>query len=78
MYKRQELNWLKEQGFKRAVLARELSLEEMRAIREKTKIELEVFASGALCLGCSGKCYLSSFIGGRSGNRGMCCLLYTS
>lgn len=67
-----ELNWMKEQGFKRAVLARELSLEEMRAIREKTKIELEVFASGALCLGCSGKCYLSSFIGGRSGNRGIC------
>lgn len=67
-----ELNWFEEQGFKRVVLARELSLEEMRAIRAKSKIEIEVFASGALCLGCSGKCYLSSFIGGRSGNRGMC------
>ncbi len=67
-----ELNWFEKQGFARAVLARELSLEQMKAIREKTKIELEVFASGALCLGCSGKCYLSSFIGGRSGNRGMC------
>lgn len=68
----QELNWYEQQGFKRVVLARELSLEQMRTIREKTKIEIEVFASGALCLGCSGKCYLSSFIGGRSGNRGMC------
>lgn len=67
-----ELNWLAAQGFGRAVLARELSLDEIRSIRSQTLIELEVFASGALCLGCSGKCYLSSFIGGRSGNRGMC------
>lgn len=67
-----ELNWLAAQGFHRAVLARELSLDEIRSIRSQTSIELEVFASGALCLGCSGKCYLSSFIGGRSGNRGMC------
>lgn len=67
-----ELNWLAAQGFHRAVLARELSLDEIRAVRSQTSIELEVFASGALCLGCSGKCYLSSFIGGRSGNRGMC------
>ena len=67
-----ELNWLAAQGFGRAVLARELSLDEIRSIRSQTSIELEVFASGALCLGCSGKCYLSSFIGGRSGNRGMC------
>ncbi len=67
-----ELNWLAEQGFRRAVLARELSLDEIRAIRSQTSIELEVFASGALCLACSGKCYLSSFVGGRSGNRGMC------
>ena len=67
-----ELNWYEENGFARAVLARELSLDELRSIREKTKLEMEVFVSGALCLGCSGKCYLSSFIGGRSGNRGMC------
>ncbi len=67
-----ELKWYEKQGFKRAVLARELSLDEIRSIREQTTIELEVFASGSLCLGCSGKCYLSSFIGGRSGNRGMC------
>lgn len=67
-----ELQWIEKQGFKRAVLARELSLNEIENIRQKTSIELEVFASGALCLCCSGKCYLSSFIGGRSGNRGMC------
>lgn len=67
-----ELNWLAAQGFGRAVLARELSLDEIRSVRSQTSLELEVFASGALCLGCSGKCYLSSFIGGRSGNRGMC------
>ena len=67
-----ELEWFEKQGFKRVVLARELSLEEIRSIRGQSPIELEVFISGALCLGCSGKCYLSSFIGGRSGNRGMC------
>ncbi|MGI6402055.1 MAG: peptidase U32 family protein [Thermoguttaceae bacterium] len=67
-----EVDWYEEQGFSRVVLARELTLNEIRAIREKTRLELEVFVSGALCLGLSGKCYLSSFIGGRSGNRGMC------
>ncbi len=68
----EELNWLADNGFKRAVLARELTLNELETIRKKTQLELEVFASGALCLACSGKCYLSSFIGGRSGNRGRC------
>lgn len=67
-----EVDWYERHGFSRVVLARELSLDEIRSIRQKSKIELEVFVSGALCLGCSGKCYLSSFIGGRSGNRGMC------
>ena len=67
-----ELNWHARNGFKRAVLARELSLDEIAAICRATAIEVEVFVSGALCLGASGKCYLSSFIGGRSGNRGMC------
>lgn len=67
-----EIAWFERHGFTRAVLARELSLEEIRSIRKKTSLELEVFVSGALCLGCSGKCYLSSFIGGRSGNRGAC------
>ena len=68
----EELNLLKKQGFNRAVLARELTLDEIADLRSKTDLELEVFASGALCLSCSGKCCLSSFIGGRSGNRGMC------
>ena len=59
-------------GFSRVVLARELSFEEIKSIREKTKIELEVFVSGSLCISYSGNCYISSFIGGRSGNRGLC------
>ncbi|MFK4785882.1 U32 family peptidase [Fusobacterium sp. MFO224] len=67
-----EANYLKKIGFKRVVLAREMSLKEIKSIKEKTDIELEVFVSGALCVSCSGNCYMSSFIGGRSGNRGMC------
>ena len=68
----EEINYLKSMGFKRVVLPRELSFEEIKSIREKTDIELEVFVSGALCISYSGNCYMSSFIGGRSGNRGMC------
>lgn len=67
-----EANYLKEIGFKRVVLPREMSFEEIKKIKEKTDIELEVFVSGALCVSYSGNCYMSSFIGGRSGNRGMC------
>ncbi|MBS9776272.1 MAG: U32 family peptidase [Fusobacterium sp.] len=67
-----EINFLKTLGFKRIVLARELSFEEIKEIRENTDMELEVFVSGALCISISGNCYMSSFIGGRSGNRGMC------
>lgn len=67
-----EANFLKSLGFTRVVLARELSFEEIRDIRKKTDIELEVFVSGSLCISYSGNCYISSFIGGRSGNRGMC------
>lgn len=59
-------------GFSRAVLPREMSLEEIRRVREKTSIELEAFVHGALCMCVSGQCYLSSAIGGRSGNRGLC------
>jgi putative protease len=67
--------WAAGQGFSRVVLARELSLAEIRTIAEKTRhtgIGLEVFAHGALCYSFSGQCLLSSVIGGRSGNRGMC------
>ena len=67
-----EINYLKELGFKRIVLPRELSFEEIKEIRENTDMELEIFVSGSLCISFSGNCYMSSFIGGRSGNRGMC------
>lgn len=59
-------------GFKRVVLARELSTDEIRFIRENTKAELEAFIHGALCVCYSGQCLMSSLIGGRSGNRGRC------
>ena len=67
-----EANFLKDLGLSRVVLARELSFEEIKEIRENTDIELEVFVSGSMCISYSGNCYVSSFIGGRSGNRGMC------
>ncbi|MBQ6878341.1 MAG: U32 family peptidase [Oscillospiraceae bacterium] len=59
-------------GFKRAVLSRELSLDEIKYIADRTDIELEAFVHGALCMCMSGCCYLSSVLGGRSGNRGLC------
>ena len=59
-------------GFSRVVLARELSLPAIAAIRAGTGIELEVFGHGALCVSYSGQCLMSSLIGGRSGNRGTC------
>ncbi len=59
-------------GFSRAVLSRELSLEEIKYIADRTDIELEAFVHGALCMCMSGCCYLSSVLGGRSGNRGLC------
>ena len=63
---------LQEMGFKRVVLARELSLAEIGSIYDATGAELEVFVHGAHCMSVSGLCYLSSMIGGRSGNRGLC------
>ena len=59
-------------GYKRVVLARELSFEQIKKVSEKTSCELEVFVHGALCVCCSGQCLLSSVIGARSGNRGDC------
>lgn len=59
-------------GFKRVVTARELSLEEIARIHREVPIEIESFVHGALCYCYSGQCLLSSFIGGRSGNRGRC------
>lgn len=66
------VNQLEKAGFSRVVLSRELSLEEIQYIRQNTKLELEVFIHGALCISYSGQCLLSSMIGGRSGNRGLC------
>jgi putative protease len=65
-------NALSKYGVSRVVLARELSLAEIRDIREKTNLELEVFVHGALCVSASGLCLFSSFLGGKSANRGMC------
>lgn len=59
-------------GFARAVLAREVSAQEMEIVCKATPLEIEVFAHGALCICYSGQCLMSSFIGGRSGNRGTC------
>ena len=59
-------------GLSRVVLSRELSRDEIHYICVNSPIEIEVFAHGALCMGYSGQCYLSSAIGGRSGNRGRC------
>ena len=61
-----------ELGMTRAVLSRELSRDQIEYICQRSPIEIEVFAHGALCMCYSGQCFLSSIIGGRSGNRGLC------
>ncbi len=66
------VEWMHRAGFDRVVLARELSREEIAAIAKKSPVELEVFVHGALCASVSGQCYMSAFLGGRSGNRGRC------
>ena len=68
----ERLAFLEQIGIRRAILARELSLDQIRAIRSQTSIELESFVHGALCVSYSGQCYMSYAIGGRSGNRGEC------
>lgn len=64
--------FLKNIGFSRVVLARELSKEEIKEITSNVDIEVEVFIHGALCMSVSGQCYFSAFLGQRSGNRGLC------
>ena len=64
--------YLEKLGFKRIVLSRELSLNEIQKIKSNISAEIEVFAHGALCISYSGQCLYSSLIGGRSGNRGKC------
>ena len=69
----EKVRFLEAVGFKRVILARELSLEEIADIRRQTgKIELEAFVHGALCVSYSGQCYMSQAVAGRSGNRGVC------
>jgi len=68
----EKVAFLASAGISRAILPRELSLDEIRAIRDAAAIELEAFVYGALCVGESGRCYLSGAICGRSGNRGEC------
>ncbi len=63
---------LEKLGISRVVLARELTLEEIKHIAKHTTLEVEVFIHGALCMSASGMCYLSSLLGQRSGNRGLC------
>jgi len=71
-YLPEQIKFLEAVHFKRAVLARELSLDQIREIRNQTSIELEAFVHGSLCVSFSGRCYLSHAIGGRSANRGAC------
>ncbi|MCM1055494.1 MAG: U32 family peptidase [Bacteroides sp.] len=65
-------NFAAQKGFKRVVLPRELSFEEIRGIVSEAETETEVFVHGALCVCLSGQCLLSAVMGGRSGNRGLC------
>ena len=71
IYSEKAVKYLKQLGVERIVLARETDLETVKKIKEEG-LEVEVFVHGALCFSSSGNCYLSSRIGGRSGNRGRC------
>ncbi len=71
----EKVQFLEALGFKCVTLARELSLDEIAQIRQKTKIGLEVFVHGALCVSYSGRCYMSQAAKRRSGNRGVCAQL---
>jgi len=71
-YSLERIKFLEGIGFRRVILARELSLEQIKEIRKNTNLELESFVHGALCVSFSGRCYLSSYLSGRSANRGEC------
>jgi 23S rRNA 5-hydroxycytidine C2501 synthase len=68
----QKVKFLQDAGMSRVVLARELTLEQIRSIASETHVELEVFVHGALCVSYSGQCYISEAMAGRSANRGAC------
>ena len=78
----ESVRFLKKMGVRRVVPARELSLEEIKTIKREEPVEIECFIHGAMCYSYSGRCLMSSFLGGRSGNRGRCAgtcrLPYTS
>ncbi|MDR1763076.1 MAG: U32 family peptidase [Dysgonamonadaceae bacterium] len=67
-----KIRFLEQSGFSRVILARELSLDEIKEISAKTSIELEAFVHGAICVSYSGQCYISQAVTGRSANRGEC------
>lgn len=71
-YELERIKFLDKIGFQRIVLARELSLEEIKKIRQEVSAELEYFVHGALCVSLSGQCYMSHYLLGRSANRGEC------
>ncbi len=68
----ERIKFLEQVGFRRVVLARETSLEQMQEIRQATRLDLEAFVHGALCVSYSGQCYMSQYLNSRSGNRGCC------
>ena len=68
----ERIKFLEQVGFRRVVLARETSLEQMQEIRQATCLDLEAFVHGALCVSYSGQCYMSQYLNNRSGNRGCC------
>ncbi|SHK30860.1 putative protease [Anaerobranca californiensis DSM 14826] len=68
----EDIKYLESLGVSRVVLGREMTIEEIKRAKRETKVELEAFIHGALCISISGQCLMSSFIGGRSGNRGSC------
>ncbi|MCL2098662.1 MAG: U32 family peptidase [Bacteroidales bacterium] len=68
----EKVKFLQDVGFQRVILARELSVQQIQAIREQTTIELEAFVHGSLCVSYSGRCYLSRALTERSANRGVC------
>ncbi len=72
IHNRMGLDAIRNLGIKRAVLSRELSIEEIRLLQRNSPVELEVFIHGALCYAISGLCLASSYLGGWSGNRGRC------
>ncbi|MDR2423517.1 MAG: U32 family peptidase [Prevotellaceae bacterium] len=71
----QKVKFLEDVGFRRIILARELTIKQIDEIRQASSVELETFVHGSLCVASSGKCYMSQILAGRSANRGRCAQL---